>query len=177
MLPVASRSLERVAKRERRCDSADMAITSTNERSTAVSRCWLFSADPTDYHWDTLFVKGKELWAGIRSAKAQRYLKQIRKGDRVLCYHMAPERVVYAVASVASDPYPDPYARDGKLLAVDLKAVYRLPRVVPYKELKLNRALRRMRFLSDPRLAVSPLSEDAYNEILRMAGVPVAVSP
>ena len=30
---------------------------------------WIFSADPHHYHWDTLFVKGKEMWHGA-GAKA-----------------------------------------------------------------------------------------------------------
>ena len=141
-----------------------------------MSRHWFFVADPTDYHWDTLFVKGKELWDGIQSSAAQRYLKQVRKGDQVLCYHSAPERSVYALAAVASDPYPDPQAPAKGFLVVDLKALQRLPRAVPLKELKLNPALRRMRFLARPRLAVSPLSEQEYNEILRMAGMPLRLS-
>lgn len=137
-----------------------------------MNRHWFFTADPTRYHWDTLFVKGKELWDGIQSTAAQRYLKQVRKGDHVVCYHGAPARSVYALASVASEPYPDPHRTGKQFLVVDLKAVQRLPRPVPVKELKLNRALRRMRFLARPRLAVSPLTEQEYQEILRMAGVP-----
>ena len=53
----------------------------------------IFSADPHHYHWDTLFVKGKEMWHGAESKPdAIRALKQVRKGDRVLCYHSTPEK-------------------------------------------------------------------------------------
>ena len=38
-----------------------------------------------------------------------RQLKQVRQGDRVLCYHAAPERALYALAEVTRDPYPDPH--------------------------------------------------------------------
>lgn len=136
-----------------------------------MNRYWLFTADPTRYHWDTLFVKGKELWDGIQSSAAQRYLRQVHKGDHVVCYHGPPDRSAYALATVASDPYRDPRHPGKTLFAVDLKAVQRLPRAVPLKEIKLNRTLRRMRFLARPRLAVSPLSEQEYQEILRMAGI------
>lgn len=136
-------------------------------------RCWLFTSDPTRYHWDTLFVKGKELWNGIRNDAGQRYLRQAHRGDQVVCYHGPPVRSVYATASVASEPYPDPHThgKRKRFLVVDLKAVHLLPRILPLKELKGNRALRRMRFLQRPRLAVSPLTEQEYNEILRLAGV------
>lgn len=136
-----------------------------------LSRYWLFATDPSVYHWDTLFVKGKELWNHIRSDAALRYFKQVRRGDHVLCYHGPPERSLYAQAVVASDPYADPYARGKNLLAVDLKAVQRLPRVVPFKEMKANRILRRMKYLARPRVAVAPVTEAEYNEVLRIAGV------
>jgi predicted RNA-binding protein with PUA-like domain len=131
----------------------------------------MFATDPAVYHWDTLFVKGKELWDNIRSDAALRYLKQVRRGDHVVCYHSAPERSAYALATIASDPYPDPHRRDKKRLVVDLKAMQRLPRTVPIKDMKANRALRRMKLLARPRLAVSPLTEPEYNEILRLGGV------
>lgn len=148
-----------------------VAVPGLRPEGTA-GRHWFFIADPTRYHWDTLFVKGKELWNGVKSSAAQRYLKQVRKGDHVVCYHGPPARSAYALASVASEPYPDPYAPGEKLLAVDLKAMHLLPRAVPIKELKTSRALRRMKFLAKQRLAVSPLTAQEYKEILLMAGLP-----
>lgn len=133
---------------------------------------WLFLSDPADYHWDTLFVKGKELWDGLRGATAYRYLKQVHKGDKVLCYHGPPDRSVYATAVAASDAYPDPKDQDKHLLAVDLKAGEHLPRPVPYQELKMNPRLRKLKLLRMPRLPICPLREEEYNEILRMGGIP-----
>lgn len=134
-------------------------------------RYWLFSVDPSKYHWDTLFVKGKEFWGGVRNAKAQRYLKQMHRGDFAVCYHGTPEKSVYALATVASEPYLDPTLPDTKNRAVDLKAVQRVPRIVPLKELRKEHSLRRLKFLSETRLPVSPMTEAEYNEILRVAGV------
>jgi len=34
---------------------------------TATRHYWIFTADPHHYHWDTLFVKGKEMWHGAGS--------------------------------------------------------------------------------------------------------------
>ena len=70
---------------------------------TAQRHYWIFTADPHHYHWDTLFVKGKEMWHGAASKPdAIRALKQVRKGDRVLCYHSAPERT--SVLGLARNP-------------------------------------------------------------------------
>jgi len=133
---------------------------------------WLFSTDPRDYHWDTLFVKGKEMWrgAGTRS-DVLRQLKQVRRGDRVLCYHGPPDRSVYALAEVTRDPYPDPGNPAGKSLVIDLRAMEKLPRQIPLVELRANPLLRRVKFLKNLRLTISPVSDAEYQEILRMAGI------
>ncbi|HVS74999.1 MAG TPA: EVE domain-containing protein [Candidatus Acidoferrales bacterium] len=133
---------------------------------------WIFSADPHHYHWDTLFVKGKEMWHGAGSrADANRALKQVRKGDRVLCYHSAPERSLYSIAEVTRDPYPDPHDEKGKNLVADLRAFERLPRQLTLVELRENRALRKVKLLKNVRLLVSTLGEAEYLEILRMVGI------
>ena len=104
---------------------------------TAQRHYWIFSADPHHYHWDTLFVKGKEMWHGAAGKPdAIRALKQVRKGDRVLCYHSAPERSLYSIAEVTRDPYPDPHDHKGKNLVADLRAFERLPRQVTLAELR-----------------------------------------
>jgi len=133
---------------------------------------WLLAVDPRVYHWDTLFVKGKEMWrhAGNRP-DALRQLKIVRKGDRALCYHGKPEHAIYALAEVSRDPYPDPHDPDGKKLVTDLRAIERLPRQVTLAELRADKALRKVKFLKNTRLTICPLAEEEYAEILRMAGI------
>jgi len=139
---------------------------------TAQRHHWIFSADPHHYHWDTLFVKGKEMWDGAAGkSDAIRALKQVRKGDRVLCYHSAPERSLYSIAEVTRDPYPDPHDRKGKNLVADLRAFERLPRQVSLAELRENRALRKMKLLKNVRVLISSITNEEYLEILRMAGI------
>jgi predicted RNA-binding protein with PUA-like domain len=133
---------------------------------------WLLAVDPRVYHWDTLFVKGKEMWrhAGNRP-EALRQLKQVHRGDRALCYHGKPEHALYALAEVTREPYPDPVDPETKKLVMDLRAIERLPRQVKLPELRENRLLRKIKFLKNTRLTICPLSEEEYAEILRMAGI------
>jgi predicted RNA-binding protein with PUA-like domain len=133
---------------------------------------WLLAVDPRVYHWDTLFVKGKEMWrhAGNRP-EAARQLKQVHRGDRALCYHGKPEHALYALAEVTRDPYPDPQYAESKKLVMDLRAIERLPRQVKLAELRDNRLLRKIKFLKNTRLTICPLTEEEYAEILRMAGI------
>ena len=139
---------------------------------TAQRHYWIFSADPHRYHWDTLFVKGKEMWHGAAGkADAIRALKQVRKGDRVLCYHSAPERSLYSIAEVTRDPYPDPHDHKGKNLVADLRAFERLPKQITLAELRANPALRKLKLTKNVRLLISQVSDEEYREILRMAGI------
>jgi predicted RNA-binding protein with PUA-like domain len=52
-----------------------------------------------------------------------------------------------------------------------LRAVERLPRPVTLAELRENKALRKVKFLKNTRLTISPLTEEEYTEVLRMAGL------
>ena len=135
-------------------------------------RRWLLAVDPRLYHWDTLFVKGKEMWrqAGSRP-DALRQLKQVHKGDRALCYHGKPEHSIYALAEVTRDPYPDPHDSDAKKLVTDLRTIERLPRLVTLAEMRENKALRKIKFLKNTRLTICPLTDEEYSEILKMAGI------
>jgi predicted RNA-binding protein with PUA-like domain len=135
-------------------------------------RRWILAVDPRIYHWDTLFVKGKEMWrqSGNRP-DAVRQLKQMHRGDRALCYHGKPDHSLYALAEVTRDPYPDPHDAESKKLVTDLRALERLPRPVTLDELRENRSLRKIKFLKNTRLTICPLTEEEYTEILRMAGI------
>jgi predicted RNA-binding protein with PUA-like domain len=139
---------------------------------TSQRHFWIFSADPHHYHWDTLFVKGKEMWRGASGKPdAIRALKLVRKGDRVLCYHSAPERSLYSIAEVTRDPYPDPYDPKGKNLAADLRSFERLPRQIPLAELRSNPRLKKVKMLKNVRLLISSITDVEYQDILRMAGI------
>jgi predicted RNA-binding protein with PUA-like domain len=133
---------------------------------------WIFSADPHHYHWDTLFVKGKEMWHGAGSKPdAVRALKQVKKGDRVLCYPPPPPPSLYSIAEVTRDPYPDPHDYDGKNLVADLRAYEKLPRPVTLAEMRANPPLKKMKLLKAVRKIITPLTEAEYQELLRMAGI------
>ncbi len=112
------------------------------------------------------------MWHGAGAKPdAVRALKQVKKGDRVLCYHSAPERSLYSIAEVTRDPYPDPHDYDGKNLVADLRAYEKLPRPVTLAEMRANPALRKVKLLKSVRRIISSLSEAEYQELLRMAGI------
>ncbi len=112
------------------------------------------------------------MWHGAESKPdAIRALKQVRKGDRVLCYHSTPEKTLYSIAEITRDPYPDPHDHKEKNLVADLRAFDRLPRQVTLAEMRANPALKKMKLLKNVRVLVSQITEAEYQEILRMAGI------
>jgi predicted RNA-binding protein with PUA-like domain len=56
-------------------------------------------------------------------------------------------------------------------VVIDLRSLERLPRQVSLIELRANRELRRVKFLKNVRLVISPITTEEYAEILKMAGI------
>ncbi|MDE3136518.1 MAG: EVE domain-containing protein, partial [Acidobacteriota bacterium] len=118
---------------------------------------WFFLTDPGSYHLDQLFRRKKERWDGVLGTAAQKYLGEIRKGDRIIGYHTAPEKVAYAVLEAVGDPYQNPELKE-KNQVIDVRGVQKFSRPVPLAELKASPKLRTMKLLKLFRpIAVSPL--------------------
>ncbi len=130
---------------------------------------WLLLADPKSYGFDNLMRDKRAVWDGISGRPAQKHMRQFKKGDRALVYHTAPDKAVIGTACVASDPYPDPKDEAGKLVVVDVSADLKFAHAVSLAALRDNPKLLGMAFLKIQRIAVSPVSNAEYDEILRMA--------
>ena len=133
---------------------------------------WFFLSDPESYHFDRLFETKRDVWDGVFGGIAQKYLGEIKKGDLVIGYHTAPEKQVVATLETDSDAYQNPEIKDKKNWVVDLKAVKKLARPVPLAELKANKKLAGMKLFHLVRpIAVSPLTKEEYQEIVRLGGL------
>lgn len=129
---------------------------------------WLFLSDPESYHFDELFKKKLEVWDGVLGAMAQKHIAAIKKGDRVLGYHTAPERSVYCGLRAARAPCQNPELKERNLV-LDVAPVKKLKKPVALAELRTNPKLRRMKLFQSFRpIAVSPLTAAEYKEILRL---------
>lgn len=130
---------------------------------------WFFLSDPKDYSLNQLFETKTATWDGVFGTAAQKYISQIKSGDKVIGYHTAPEKHAVAVLEVTSDAYQNPKIKDKTNWVVDVKAVERLARPIPLAELKANKKLAKMKLFQIPRpIAVSPLTADEFTEIQQM---------
>jgi predicted RNA-binding protein with PUA-like domain len=130
---------------------------------------WLVKEEPTHYAFDALVKHGKAVWSGVRNGLAQKHLRAVQKGDRVLYYHTGDERAVVGVAKALSGPYPDPEDTSGKYVAVDLAPVKRLPRPVTLAEIKADPAFADFPLVRIARLSVMPVTDAQWTRIERMS--------
>ena len=130
---------------------------------------FLFKEEPTHYSFDDLVRDKKTVWSGVKNALAQKHLKSVKKGDRVFYYHTGDEKAVVGIAKAASDAYPDPGDRSGKLAAVDVAPVGKLPRPVTLAEIKATKSLASMPLVRISRLSVMPVTDGEWAVIEKLA--------
>ena len=130
---------------------------------------WIFKTEPSDYCWDDLAREKRTAWTGVRNAAAQQQLRAVAKGDEILVYHTGTERSVVGLARAASDPYPDPTAAGGTLVAVDLAPVRRLTHAVSLGDIKADPAFKELALVRIGRLSVVPVTAGQWKRLLQLA--------
>ena len=130
---------------------------------------WLVKQEPGAYSWDRFVKDGGTAWTGVRNSQARINLKAMRKGDRVLYYHSVIGKEVVGVATVTRQAYPDPTAKSGDWVCVDLKPVKHLAAPVTLAQIKKAQDLEDIPLLKNSRLSVMPLTEEEYDTILHIA--------
>lgn len=151
---------------------------------------WLMKSEPSVFSIDVLAKAPKKttMWDGVRNYQARNLLRdRVKKGDLVLFYHSsADETGVAGVAEIVREAYPDPTQFDPKSdhhdpgstkdaprwLAVDLRFVRKLPRVVTLDQLRADPALAKMEVLRrGNRLSVQPVTDAEFDRVLALAEV------
>jgi predicted RNA-binding protein with PUA-like domain len=130
---------------------------------------WLVKEEPEHYPYDQLVKEKKTVWAGVRNPLAQKHLRSIAKGDRIFYYHTGKEKAIVAVASAASDAYPDPKDPTKKSFVVDVVPGKKLARPVTLAEIKADRAFADFPLVRMSRLSVMPVTDDEWTRIERMS--------
>ena len=130
---------------------------------------WLVKSEPESYSWADLVRDGKTAWTGVRNYAARLNLRGMKKGDPVLFYHSVSEKRIVAVAEVAREAYPDPTAKEGDWVCVDLGPKEELKKPVSLEAIKGDKLLRNIGLLRQTRLSVVSLTRAEYEEIVKLA--------
>jgi len=133
---------------------------------------WLLKTEPDTFSWDTQVERGAkgEPWTGVRNFTARRHMKEMKKGDRAFFYHTGDEKQVVGIVEVIRESYPDPTDKEGKFLAVDVKAIEPLPKPVTLAAIKADARLEDMALVKYSRLSVQPVTAAEWKIVCQMGG-------
>lgn len=157
-------------------------------------------SEPGVYSIDDLRRDKKTCWEGIRNYRARNYIRDMKKGDRVLFYHSnAKPSAVVGLAKVVRESYPDLYALDRsskyydpraagtagtagtagaagaaadnpRWFMVDVGFERKFPVSVSLAAIKASPQLEKMVLVNNSRLSVQPVTEREFELVLGMAG-------
>ena len=125
--------------------------------------------EPEAYSWAAFVKEGGTAWTGVRNFQARNNLRAMKKGDLVFFYHSVSEKQIVGVARVEKESYPDPTAKDGDWVCVDLVPVRALNQRVSLDAIKADKVLKEMPLLRNSRLSVMPLTRGQWERLLELA--------
>jgi len=127
---------------------------------------WLVKQEPEKYPW-AQFVRDKgTYWDGVRNYQARNNLRGMKEGDLVLYYHSVSEKAVVGIASVTTEAYPDPTAKEGDWSVVDLKPLKAITEPVTLDQIKTDPKLSEIALIKQSRLSVMSLRVAEFKRIL-----------
>ena len=131
---------------------------------------WILKTEPSSYSFDQLERDSTAVWDGVTNPLALKHLREMQPGDDVLIYHTGDEKAVVGLARVTAAAYPDPKAKDPKLVVVELKPIKRLKGPVTLAAIKAEPAFQDLALVRMPRLSVVPATAAHWKKLLAMAG-------
>jgi predicted RNA-binding protein with PUA-like domain len=131
---------------------------------------WILKTEPSTYAFTDLEREGRTVWDGVTNAQALIHIRAMRSGDEALIYHSGDERMAIGLATIVSEPYPDPQLDDPKRVVVDVAPVRRLEQPIPLASIKAEPSFAQLALVRQPRLSVVPVSAEQWPILLRLAG-------
>lgn len=133
---------------------------------------WLVKTEPETYSFSDLQKKVEDIWDGVRNYQARNFLMEMKIGDLVLVYHSGKDKAIVGLAELSKEHFPDPnQGDDDRWYAVMLKAKQGLKKNISLETIKKTEELQNMLLLKQSRLSVMPVSEMAFETILKMSSL------
>ncbi|WP_117236424.1 EVE domain-containing protein [Vibrio maerlii] len=147
---------------------------------------WLFKTEPDEFSIDTLRVKNRSCWEGVRNYQARNMMRdEMRLDDLVFIYHSSCKKIgVAGIAKVVRESYPDHFQFDPesdyfdakstqdnpRWMMVDIEFVVKFKRVIPLAVLKAMPELENMPLVKrGNRLSIMPVQEPEWQAIMQRA--------
>ena len=130
---------------------------------------WLLKTEPSTYSYDDLERERKTVWNGVTNNLALKNIRSMSKGDLAFIYHTGDEKSIVGIAEIVSSPYPDPKAKEPRLVVVDLQPKEKLRKPVALAEVKANKGFADFALVRIGRLSVMPVSAAHWKALLAMS--------
>jgi predicted RNA-binding protein with PUA-like domain len=131
---------------------------------------WLLKSEPSTYSFADLLRDRETVWDGVRNAAALIHIRAMREGDLALIYHSGSDKAVVGLATIASDPYPDPDTGDPRWAVVKIAADRALPSPVSLATIKADSAFAMLGLVRISRLSVMPVTAAEWRRLLSLGG-------
>jgi predicted RNA-binding protein with PUA-like domain len=148
---------------------------------------WLFKTEPSECSIDD-FARAPTtpiVWEGVRNYQARNFLRDgVQVGDHVLIYHSSCKDIgVAGIAEVVRSAYADPSQFDCRSLyydpkakaeqprwvAVDLRFVQKLPRLITLDKIKSSAKMAELPVVQKgSRLSVMPVTIQQWRDLLAL---------
>ncbi|RZB12863.1 EVE domain-containing protein [Ehrlichia minasensis] len=127
---------------------------------------WLLKTEPQDFSWDNMLYDKVTVWDNVLNYQAQNYLKVMKCGDFAFFYHSGKDKGIIGIVDIYKEFYlPNMNNRFG---VVEVKINKKLNKTVFLKDIKSISTLKNMLILKQPRLSVSPITEQEWHCILQL---------
>jgi predicted RNA-binding protein with PUA-like domain len=124
-------------------------------------------SEPEVYSWDDLNRDRQTDWDGVRNNAARLHLRAMKPGDEAFFYHSGDVKAVVGIMTITGDGKPD--GEDGAWVKVPVAPVKPL-NPVTLKDIKAEPRLAAMELVRQSRLSVSPVRDEEWALVLKMAG-------
>jgi predicted RNA-binding protein with PUA-like domain len=119
---------------------------------------WLLKTEPGAYSYADLERERRAVWDGVKNPAALRNLRAMKRGEEAIVYHTGDEKAAVGVAEIVREAYPDPKAKDERLLVIELVARRRLAAKVTLAQIKASALFKDSPLVRQGRLSVVPLT-------------------
>ena len=119
---------------------------------------FLLKTEPNKYSYDDLLRDGETLWDGIANNQALMYLREMKKGEKLVIYHSNIGKAAVGTAKVVSVDASDP--KNPKVL---IKPVKRLKSEKPLDVIRVSSVFTDSILFRQFRLSVVPLTDAQYD--------------
>jgi len=119
---------------------------------------FLLKTEPNKYSYDDLLRDGETVWDGIANNQALLYLRNMKKGEKLVIYHSNIGKAAIGTAKVVSVDATDP-----KNPKVIIKPVKRLKHEKPLDAIRDSPIFKDSIMFRQFRLSVVPITDAQYD--------------